>query len=178
MKKLCILLFLAAAFRAAPLMAQNQIGSWTFNSGMASTSNATFEVVTSVGEPIIGVMSNSQFTLKSGSRYSVGKDTVVTSIGGPDELRPDRPDKFALEQNHPNPFNPSTIIPYQVPENSSVKLEVFNPLGKRVAVLVNEQKNAGSYSTRFDASRLAGGVYLYRFSAGDFVQTKKMMLIK
>ncbi len=178
MKKLCILLFLAVAFRADPLLAQYQIGSWTFNSGMAGTSNATFEVVTSVGEPVVGVMSNSQFTIKSGSRYSVGKDTVITSIGGPDELRPDRPEKFILEQNYPNPFNPSTVIKYQVPENSRVKLEVFNPLGKRVKVLVNERKNAGSYSARFDASRLAGGVYMYRFSAGAFVQTKKMMLLK
>ena len=85
---------------------------------------------------------------------------------------------FRLEQNWPNPFNPSTVVSSQLPVASNVKLTVYNVLGQEVVVLVNEQRAAGSYQDVFDGSRLASGVYYYRLTAGDFTQTRAMMLLK
>lgn len=88
------------------------------------------------------------------------------------------PDEFKLDQNYPNPFNPSTQIHYSVAEASSVQLEVFNILGRRVATLVNKEQQPGNYKVTFDASHLASGVYLYRLRAGAQVSTKKLILAK
>ena len=88
------------------------------------------------------------------------------------------PDKFSLEQNFPNPFNPATTINYQLPKSGYVTLKVYNILGREVATLVNEQKTQGRYSVNFNASRLASGVYFYRIKAGDFIQTEKMILLR
>lgn len=88
------------------------------------------------------------------------------------------PQNFKLHQNYPNPFNPSTVISYQINSPSKVTQKVFDMLGKEVALLVNEQKNAGTYSLTFDASRLSSGMYIYQLQTGDFSQTRKMILIK
>jgi dienelactone hydrolase len=94
------------------------------------------------------------------------------------EQTPLLPARFRLEQNYPNPFNPATTIQYDVPSRARVALAVYNILGQRVAELVNGEKNAGHYETRFDASGLASGMYLYRLQAGDFIETKKAILLK
>jgi hypothetical protein len=88
------------------------------------------------------------------------------------------PKQFALEQNYPNPFNPTTLISYQLPVASEVSLKVYDVLGKEVATLVNERQEAGTYHFNFNASSLSSGVYFYRIKAGNFVSTKKMMLVK
>jgi plastocyanin len=87
-------------------------------------------------------------------------------------------DKFKLLQNFPNPFNPTTKIEIQILERSFVSLKVYNILGYEVASLVNEEKPSGVYNVNFDASGLSSGMYLYRLQAGNFVETKKMSLIK
>jgi len=88
------------------------------------------------------------------------------------------PTVFKLEQNYPNPFNPSTTIQYDVPSRTHVVLMIYNILGQSVAELVNAEQNAGHYETRFDASALASGVYLYRLQAGSNVQTRKLIVVK
>ena len=85
---------------------------------------------------------------------------------------------FYLSQNYPNPFNPTTVISWYIPTNNHVTLKVYNLLGKEVATLVNEEKQAGTYEVNFDASSLSSGTYFYTLQAGDFVQTNKMILIK
>ena len=83
-----------------------------------------------------------------------------------------------LSQNYPNPFNPSTTIRYGLPSRSHVTLSIFNTLGQQVATLVEGEMEAGYHEVQFDASGLASGVYLYRLQAGDFVQTKRLLLLK
>lgn len=87
-------------------------------------------------------------------------------------------DQFKLEQNFPNPFNPSTRISYSVPAVSFVNLVVFDMLGNEVEVLVNEEKQAGHYQIDFNAVELSGGVYFYKLTSNSFVDTKKMILMK
>ncbi len=88
------------------------------------------------------------------------------------------PTAFKLEQNYPNPFNPTTIIEYSLPVESKVKLEIYDILGRKILVLVNKDQKAGKHSTIFNGGNLASGVYLYRIKAGNFTDTKKLMLIK
>jgi hypothetical protein len=85
---------------------------------------------------------------------------------------------FALQQNYPNPFNPSTNISYQLPKAGFVQLNVYNLLGKEVAVLVNEFKSEGKYSINFDATGLSSGVYIYTLKVNDFIQNQKMTIMK
>ncbi len=89
------------------------------------------------------------------------------------------PQRFALLQNYPNPFNPSTTIRYAVPDNAgAVELTVFDLLGREVATLVNERKAGGEHSVTFDGGNLSSGVYYYRLRSGDFVQTRKLILMR
>jgi len=88
------------------------------------------------------------------------------------------PTGFALSQNFPNPFNPTTSIKFNVGERANVTLKVFDMLGREVATLVNEVKESGSYDVNFDAAKLASGTYVYKLTAGNFVETKKMVLLK
>src|SRR5690606_4491548 len=88
------------------------------------------------------------------------------------------PKQYGLYQNYPNPFNPMTTIKYDLPKDGSVTLEIYDILGRKVVTLVNEYKSAGSYNHSFNASKYASGVYIYKLQAGDFVSSKKMILIK
>jgi hypothetical protein len=100
---------------------------------------------------------------------------TIVSIDDNTELIPTQ---IVLHQNYPNPFNPSTKISWQSPIAGQQTLKVYDVLGNEVATLVNEFRNAGSYEVDFDASKLSSGVYFYKLQAGDFVQTKKMILMK
>jgi 1,4-alpha-glucan branching enzyme len=90
----------------------------------------------------------------------------------------DLPLAVALNQNFPNPFNPATTISYELPRAVHVELQVYNVLGQRVAILVNEHQQAGTYTVNFDASRLSSGTYFIRMQAGEYILTRKMMLVK
>jgi hypothetical protein len=88
------------------------------------------------------------------------------------------PQGFLLLQNYPNPFNPSTVISYQLSVDSKVSLKVYNVLGKEVTTLVDGEQRAGEHSVNFNANNLTNGVYFYQLNAGNFTQTKKMVLLK
>ena len=83
-----------------------------------------------------------------------------------------------LAQNYPNPFNPSTTIRYDLPHKSQVSLTVYNTLGQLVSQLVSGEQEAGHNEVRFDGSNLSSGVCFYRLQAGDFVSTKRMLIVK
>lgn len=114
-------------------------------------------------------------------------DTIVVSNDSPtdigDESDLNLPYRFELSQNYPNPFNPVTTIEYSLPERSHVTIEVYNILGQTVRTLVDREISAGTYRTVWDGTTgsgqtVASGVYLYRFKAGDHIETKKMLLLK
>ena len=88
------------------------------------------------------------------------------------------PTTYSLSQNYPNPFNPSTTIKFTLPQASRVNLTVYDILGREVSVLVNEKKDAGVYEVKLGGSNLASGVYFYRLQAGDFVSTKRLLILK
>ncbi|MBT8377936.1 MAG: T9SS type A sorting domain-containing protein [Ignavibacteria bacterium] len=87
-------------------------------------------------------------------------------------------DVYTLEQNHPNPFNPSTKIRYSIPQTSNVVIKVFDIIGNEIEILVNREKQTGIYETTWYAENLPSGIYFYQLKAGDFVETKKMVLMK
>ncbi len=88
------------------------------------------------------------------------------------------PESYELSQNYPNPFNPVTSIKYSIPKDGLVTITIYDITGKEMRKLVNEVKKAGYYNISFNASTLSSGIYFYRITAGDFVRTKKMVLIK
>jgi hypothetical protein len=120
--------------------------------------------------------------------YMVGTEGTIlkTTTGGAtfidEELTFSQPNSFLLSQNFPNPFNPSTTIRYEIPERSFVTIKIYDILGNEITTLVNEEKPAGSYEVEFNISsgigNLVSGIYFYKLQSGDFVQTKKMVLIK
>ena len=88
------------------------------------------------------------------------------------------PETFSLEQNFPNPFNPTTKIAYNIPKESKVKIEVFDVLGRLVVTLVNETQITGKYTVDFEASELSSGVYVYKLTTQNQILSRKMMLLK
>lgn len=111
-----------------------------------------------------------------GSRYFVDD----LSWSGTTDINDDNlfPANFELEQNYPNPFNPGTKISWRSPVSGHQTLKVFDVLGNEVATLVNEYRNAGSYNVDFNGSQIATGIYYYQLRIGDFIETKKMLMLK
>lgn len=117
-------------------------------------------------EPIIKNVDTFSVILVKGKPLSVQKNNNML------------PSVYSLSQNYPNPFNPSTKIEYQLPASSNVEMKVLDILGREIATLVNETKSAGTYSVEWNASQFPSGMYFYRMQAGNFVQIKKLLLLK
>lgn len=110
--------------------------------------------------------------------YILGKETIIVSVDDKENI----PDRFHLSQNYPNPFNPLTKIKFSIQSgtelSSNVTLKVYDILGNEVAVLVNKELKSGDYEVEFSPKDLSSGIYFYRLSAGSFIETKKMLLMK
>ena len=105
--------------------------------------------------------------------------TVVVNVTIPTGVEDESvPTEFALLQNYPNPFNPTTKIKLGLPNSEHVSLVIYDLLGREVATLINQQKNAGYHEVDFNAGNLPSGLYLYRLTAGKFTETQKMILLK
>jgi|BarGraIncu00222A_1022003.scaffolds.fasta_scaffold126403_1 hypothetical protein len=105
-----------------------------------------------------------------------GTNELVSSLKVRDN--DSRPTEFMLYQNYPNPFNPSTIITYQIKESNYVQLKVYDVLCHEVALLVDKVQPAGYYQITFNGNNLSDGIYFYRLQTGDYVDVKKMVLVK
>lgn len=103
---------------------------------------------------------------------------VKSNLIGVKKVENSIPKSYELFQNYPNPFNSSTKIEYDLPKSITIRLTVYNVLGKEVKTLVNEKQNAGSYQVEFDGGNLPSGVYFYKLTAGDFTAVRKLVLLK
>jgi hypothetical protein len=126
---------------------------------------------------------NAIFFADSATGWAAGGNGIIlkTTTGGVTRLiqhSNEIPKEFKLCQNYPNPFNPKSKIKFQILKLSEAKLLIYDILGREAETLVNEQLNAGTYEVEWDASNYPGGVYYYILKAGDFTQTKKMILVK
>jgi hypothetical protein len=138
--------------------------------------DVNFETLIDSGAtPIAGIDTDFDGETRNATTPDIGADEFLI-VGVEDEIT--LPTEFALEQNYPNPFNPSTVISYQLPVSNDVTLKVFDILGNEIETLVNEEKSAGTYELTWNVASLPSGVYFYQLKAGDFIQTKKMLLIK
>ncbi len=127
---------------------------------------------------------NSVSFIDSDNGTAVGYDGTIlrTTNGGvsfvEEEEIEEIPNEYALSQNYRNPFNPSTNIKYSIPQTSKVVIKVFDILGNEIETLINEEKPIGSYEVNLEANDLPSGIYFYRLQAGNFIQTKKMVLLR
>lgn len=154
----------------------NEMGYNGYDSYLASTTSSTYTWKPLSGDWSVSGGTNIQiykiYCTIPGLAKAVGNDNINL-----DDVKLN-PNSYRLYQNYPNPFNPSTIISFDIPEASQVTLKIHDVLGQEVATLVNEFMGEGSYEVSFDASNLISGIYTYTIIAGDFVSTKKMMLVK
>ena len=146
---------------------------WAFDLRSSSMPNSLLKKV-SQNISTFGVDENKRLyfaDLSSGKLYKF-IDKSVNSVGSV------IPNKFELRQNFPNPFNPNTTISYSVQEAKHVSLKVFDVLGNKVQTLLDENKEAGNYEVLFDGNKLTSGIYFYRLKSNDFLETKKLVLMK
>lgn len=108
----------------------------------------------------------------------IGKSWQTSILASVQSVSLHTPDKYKLEQNYPNPFNPSTTINFSIIKRGNVKISVYDVSGRLIENLVNEELNSGAFSVDFNASDYSSGTYFYQLRTGDFVETKKMILIK
>ena len=147
-----LMFFISTAF------SQYQISNSVIGSGGNKTSNANYILDNTIGEPFIGKSVSAANQHQIGFWY-VYQQQTITAV---EDDQTTIPTVFKLEQNYPNPFNPSTIIKFAVPEKSNVLIKVYDILGSEVAILVNEEMDAGWYEKSFNAKALSSGVYLYQ----------------
>jgi len=128
----------------------------------------------------LGKMGSGKYLVKGTSDYLSRLNDILQSKFGINSEEKEQiiPKEYSLHQNYPNPFNPTTTIKFDIPNDGLVQLEIFDILGRRITTLVEEYKPAGSYEQVFNASALASGVYVYKLQAGDFISSKKMILLK
>jgi hypothetical protein len=170
------LIILAFLFSAMDLSSQTILRKGVFGMAGAPVSQGSTHLNGTAGQSVIGLNSNASYTHGAGFWGVVYLYLPVEQVP---ELT--LPEQFRLYQNYPNPFNPGTHIDYDLPQASNVTIGVYNLLGQRVAVLVNGEKPAGSHSVEFNSSHtgeLASGIYIYRIETDEFVDVKKLILMK
>jgi hypothetical protein len=156
-----------------PLNAQIVLENSVFGSGSLVGAGTESVVKSTVGQNIIGSFSNS-ITIHLAGFWVVQNRTGPVSVEHKSEI----PFNPVLHQNYPNPFNPSTTIRFSIPERQHIRLTVYDLLGREIAMLVDEEREAGWYSVIYDASGLASVVYLFRIQTGSFVSVKRCILLK
>jgi hypothetical protein len=174
--KTTIVAIAAVAFLLLPIRgpAQTNTIPWSVSGiGFEVSSSSTTILKSLVGQRFVGTLQGASTIIESGFLADTLFRTL-TSVASHEGV----PKEFMLEQNFPNPFNPSTTIHIELPHASRVILSVYNVLGQEVLTLIDEEKPAGIFDVRFSASNLSSGTYLYRLRAGEYVSTKRMLVLK
>ncbi|MBD3349168.1 MAG: T9SS type A sorting domain-containing protein [Candidatus Eisenbacteria bacterium] len=155
---------------ALPVAAQYQIDQQVLGSGGTDASGGSYEMKGTVGQPLIGEASGGSYANEMGFWYMPGWILTGVEDGGILET--------VFGQNVPNPFNPVTVIGYAVAQPTRVTITVYDVSGREVTRLVDKDVEPGRYEATFDARGLASGVYFTRMTAGDFTETRKLLLLK
>ncbi|MFH1197858.1 MAG: T9SS type A sorting domain-containing protein [bacterium] len=155
------------------LHAQSTIPSFVIANGGMSVADGTHKIIGTVGQTLIGTTGGTANNVFNGFWYVMSDN--ISFITPVENLLPE---EFSLEQNFPNPFNPSTTIRISVPEPSFVIIKLYDILGAEISTLLYGELNTGVYDLRFDAYNLASGIYIYRMTAGSYIETRKMNLLK
>jgi hypothetical protein len=152
----------------------------TFGGVFLSTNNGTSWTAASTGltNTYVSALAVSGTNLFAGTNGGVWRRPLSEMITSVERLSTDLPTHFSLDQNYPNPFNPATTISFSLPTESFVSLKVFDALGREVSILLSKELAAGKYSLQWNAAGLASGVYFYRLHAREFVETKKLILLR
>lgn len=166
-------LILCTIFLKGHLEAQVKVSKSVFSNGASHSSVISKHSKSIVGQTLVGQTTNAVTTVNAGYLYNKGKlikdyENQINQV----------PEKFELKQNYPNPFNPVTTIEFAIPKQTLVNLTIFDIHGRKVLTLVNETLISGSYKIRFDAKDYGSGVYFYRIQTDEFVDIKKLILIK
>jgi len=166
-------------------MADGQVMVRGLSAGFSSavSSGERFGIKASAGEPVSGLTQGEVFKIGTGFWYADAEAKVPEAIELESDLPGEIPPEFRLHQNYPNPFNPATSILISVPRQARARLEVYNMIGQLVTVLVDKELSAGTHRLTWDARDETGrsvssGMYVYRLVAGDFSDTRTMILLK
>ena len=163
--------FLLLLLITYPLMAQHQIPVGVVSSGGEKQSNAAYRIEGTLSQTSTEDLINTPYQIQSGFWYIY---PVLTPVEDEEMI----PVKYRLEQNYPNPFNPTTVIKFSIPERVRVVIKIYDILGREIAVLNNSEMDKGWYKIEFNAQGYSSGIYICRMIAGNYISTKKMLMIK
>lgn len=170
-----IIYILISSMLVLQVIAQNSQVTWSsFDMGFVDSKSNNVVVKSIAGQNFVGLSGYGNNFILSGFLTDILFRSVFVNVNEQIDL----PATYALHQNYPNPFNPSTTIEYEIPKESFVTLKVFNLLGQEVATLVDETKQAGRYEVKFNGLSLSSGVYFYKIRSKDFIETKKLILVR
>jgi hypothetical protein len=168
MQRHILILGLLALLPASPALAQLAMPRSVVGSGAGGGAGGGYQINGTVGQAAIGRLGGPSWLLEAGSWSGPPVPTGAETVPG----------TFWIGQNFPNPFNPTTTIRYSLAKAARVELKLYDPTGRQVALLVDADQAAGIQEVTLRADDLASGVYFYRLIAGDFRETRKMLLLK
>jgi hypothetical protein len=170
-----LLMIIAISVFPDCLLSQNSAVRWSaFDMGFAMSVSSNTVVTSAIGQGFVGTIQQGNTRIESGFLADTSiRRMIILAVK---DLWV--PTTYLLGQNYPNPFNPSTKIQFSIPIASFTSLKVFNVLGAEIASLVSENRPPGTYQVTWDANGYPSGVYFYRLQAGEFTQTKKLVLVR
>jgi hypothetical protein len=144
---------------------------YSFNMGFANSTGSNTLLKSAVGQSFVGSSKIAGMEVLSGFFADTLFRSKLVSVSDANEMP-------TVYENYPNPFNPTTVIKYDLPNSQRVVLKIFNILGQETATLIDEVQEAGFKSVEWSANNVSSGVYFYKLTAGDFVEIKKMLLVR
>lgn len=148
-------------------------------SSVIDLGNGIYEAVLIAQDSAAGIDTISAVVISGNDSVNIEQKVIINYVQPPVSVRDYyRINEFSLSNNYPNPFNPATVISYSIPQSCFVTIKIFDALGREVKTLVNEEKPAGNYDIKFNADKLSSGLYFFKIKAGEFVQAKKMILLR
>jgi hypothetical protein len=155
------------------MWSQYKLQRGVFGNGATASANTTHQLKGTVGQPAIGVTQHTTLRHQIGFWYQIPQ--LPTSV---ETISTEMPLEYRLEQNFPNPFNPATTIRFALRARDEVTVRIFDLLGREITTLLKEELPAGVHQLTFDATELPSGMYFYQLVTKEFLQTRKLLLVK